>query len=228
MPIIKSFERLRRARPRAVGAIAAAGLALTAAGVIGPSLASSTGPAMQMTGMATTLSTAGNSVGTTPGWYAGHTVTFTYTKNFVCKRPPVSHASSACEAGSDYESIPARTFDPLYVVVPIGFSPAKKTLNCPVAGKCIDHPHTIDLSGVFNSSTYDNVKLPAHSHIITTTNAHQSEWWDVVVIGVTKQTTWNKIVAAKSYGEVTRLRNAGSNAVTGNIPTNLFLYFKAS
>lgn len=224
----KRFGWMRRAKPRAVGAIATAALALGAIGIIGPSLASPAGSSMQMTGMSTTLSTTAGQVGTTPGWYDGHTVTFTYSRNFVCKRPPVSHASSACEAGSDYESIPASNFDPLYVVVPIGFTPAKRTLNCPVAGKCIDHPSTIDLSGVFASAKYDNVKLPAHSHIITTVNGHKAEWWDVVVIGITNKPTWNKVVAAKRYGEITRLRDAGNKAVTGNIPTNLFLYFKAS
>jgi hypothetical protein len=221
------IQRIRQITPRAAGGVLAAGLALSAAGILGPSLASSA-PAMTMTSAVTTLSTTGSHVGTTAGWYYGHTVTFTYTRNFFCRRPPASHASTGCEGGADYENIPARQFDPLYVVVPLGFTPARKTLACPVAGKCIDHPSTIDLSGVFDSAKYDNVKLPAHSHIITTLNQHKAEWWNVVVIGVTNKSTWNKIVQAKSYSEIASLRNHGSSAVTGNITTNVFLYFKAS
>jgi hypothetical protein len=222
------IQRIRQMPPRAAGGVLAASLALGAAGILGPALATSAAPAMQMTSMATTLSTSGNRVGSTPGWYYGRTVTFTYTRNFFCKRPPANHSSTGCEAGTDYEAIPATQFDPLYVIVPIGFTPARSTLACPIAGSCIDHPSTIDLSGVFNSSTYDNVKLPAHSHIITTLNQGKAEWWNVVVIGVTSPTTWNQIVAAKSYSEIMRLRNHGSTSVTGNIVTNVFLYFKVS
>jgi hypothetical protein len=100
-------------------------------------------------------------MGTTPGWYDGKTVTFTYSRNFVCTKPPAAKASSGCEAGSDYDSVPASSFDPLYVIVPLGFTPSKKTLACPVAGHCVDHPSTIDLSAVFSGAKYDNVKLPA-------------------------------------------------------------------
>src|SRR5579875_29110 len=207
------IQRIRQMPPRAAGGVLAATLALGAAGILGPSLATSAAPAMQMTSLATTLSTSGNRVGTTPGWYYGKTVTFTYTRNFFCKRPPANHASTGCEAGADYEAIPATQFDPLYVIVPIGFTPARSTLACPVAGSCIDHPSTIDLSGVFISSTL---------------NQGKAEWWNVVVIGVTSPTAWNQIVAAKSYSEIMRLRNHGSTAVTGNIVTNVFLYFKAS
>ncbi len=221
-------QRLRRIRPRAAGGILAVGVALGTAGMIAPSLAAGSGTSMQMTSMSETLTSSGGRVGTTPGWYDGRTVTFHYSKNFVCKRPPADHSRSGCEAGTDYEAIPARQFDPLYVIVPIGFTPARSTLACPVAGHCIDHPSTIDLSGVFGSATYDNVKLPPHSHIITTTNSAKAEWWDVVVIGVTSHATWDKVVAAKSYAEISRLRNAGAKTVTGNIPTNVFLWFSVS
>lgn len=220
-------RRLRQASPRTAGIVLAAGLALGLAGIIGPTLATTAAPAMQMTSMTKTLSTSKGMVGTTPGWYDGKVVTFTYTKNFVCTKPPAAHSSTGCEAGTDYESIPAANFDPLYVMVPIGFTPAKSTLNCPTAGHCVDHPSTIDLSAVFSSAKDDDVKLPAHSHIITTENNKQAEWWNVVVIGVTSPSAWAKIVAAKSYSAVTQLRNAGSKAVTGNITTNLFLYFRA-
>lgn len=221
-------KRLRGVSHRRIGAVLSGGLVITLAAIAGPALASGGTPAMQMTSMTNTLSTSSGHVGTTPGWYDGKTVTFTYTKNFVCMAPPASHAKSKCEVGSDYDAVPAATFDPLYVIVPIGFTPAKQTLNCPVAGHCIDHPSSIDLSAVFASAKYDDVKLPAHSHILTTANSGQGEWWDVVVIGVTKLATWNQIVAAKSYSEITSLRDHASKSVTSNLPTNLFLYFKVS
>ena len=91
-------------------------------------------------------------------------------------------ASSKCEGGTNYTQTPASTFDPLYVIVPLGFTPPKWTLQCP-AGTCIDHPHTIDLTSVLGSGT-GNLTLPAHSHIVATSNSHQSEWWNVDIVGV--------------------------------------------
>jgi hypothetical protein len=223
MSVPRGLRRVsRRAAGLAISGVLIAGLA----GIAGPALAGGSAGGMSMAGM--TLSTHGARVGSTPGWYDGRTVTFTYSRNFVCKMPPASHATSHCEAGAMYDSVPAATFDPLYVVVPIGFTPAKGTLNCPHAGACIDHPHTIDLSQVFGSAQDDNVLLPAHSHIITTTNSGQAEWWPVVVVGITNQATWNKIVAHKSYAELDWLRHDGNSHITNNIPTNLFLYFKVS
>ena len=89
--------------------------------------------------------------GFTKGFFAGHTVRFFYTKNFSCKQPPASTASSKCEGGTNYTQTPASTFDPLYVIVPLGFTPPKYTLQCP-AGHCIDHPHTIDLTSVLGAA----------------------------------------------------------------------------
>lgn len=131
---------------------------------------------------------------------------------------------SKCEAGSDYTQTPANTFDPLYVVVPLGFTPPKQTLQCPVAGRCIDHPHTIDLSAVLGSGTSDAL-LPPHSHFVATTNGGQPEWWNVDVVGVKSLQAWNKLVASKSDSTVRYLQKHDSSEVTGNITTNLFLYF---
>jgi hypothetical protein len=166
----------------------------------------------------------GSHVGTTKGWWHGHTVTFKYTKNFRCQEPPTSKASSKCEAGADYTQTPAQSFDPLYVVVPLGFTPKKSTLQCPTAGHCIDHPSTIDLSAVLGKGT-SNLKLPAHSHVVGTTNGGQPEWWNVVVVGVSSPSAWNKIVHAKSARELQKLQRTAKSGVTGNIVTNLFLYF---
>ncbi len=165
-----------------------------------------------------------NAVGNTKGWFDGETVTLHYTRNYFCQSPPASGAASDCEAGTDYTQTPASAFDPLYVVVPLGFTPPTSTLQCPVAGKCVDHPSTIDLSAILGSGTSDAL-LPAHSHVVATANSGQGEWWNVDVVGVQDLKAWNKIVAAKSYKELKYLQKADSSEVTGNIPTNLFLFF---
>ena len=205
-----------------------AGLAL--AGLLGVGLAvlsgtafaASSSPSAPMTGMA--MSGHSRHVGTTKGWLSGHTVKFLYTKNFKCANPPASKAKSKCEAGSDYTQTPSRTFDPLYVVVPLGFTPARSTLQCPTAGHCIDHPSTIDLSAVLGKGT-SNFPLPPHSHIVATANGHQAEWWNVVVVGVKSKASWNRIVHSRSDAALERLQRNPKSGVTGNIVTNLFLYF---
>ncbi len=203
--------------------VALAGLLATGAAVAsGTAFASSASPASAMSGMQMTAATSHSHKGFTRGWYHGRTVWFYYSKNFSCASPPASKAASGCEAGTNYTQTPASTFDPLYVMVPIGFTPAKSTLQCP-AGHCIDHPSTIDLSAVLGSKD-GNVPLPAHSHIVATANSHQSEWWNVDVVGVTSQKTWNTIVSHKTDWELRYLQRTSTH-VTGNIPTNLFLYF---
>jgi hypothetical protein len=217
-------ERVSRIAPRKAGValagVASAALALSA----GPAFASSGTSTMHMGAASATSASSTAMVGNTAGWISGQTAKFHYTKNFVCRMPPASGATSKCELGATYDAIPSAAFDPLYVLVPIGFTPKASTLQCPVAGKCIDHPHTIDLSRVFGKGT-ENALLPAHSHIVTTANMGSPEWWNVIVVGVTDSSTWNKISSAKSYSEVQMLRRSGSTAVTDNIPTNLFLYF---
>ena len=206
-----------------------AGLALTGLLVGGLALASGTAFASTSSSSSSRAGPAGMSSsshaarGFTKGWYDGHTVRFYYSKNFSCKQPPASTASSKCEGGTNYTQTPANTFDPLYVIVPLGFTPPKWTLQCP-AGTCIDHPHTIDLTSVLGSGT-GNLTLPAHSHIVATSSSHQSEWWNVDIVGVKNLTTWNKLVRSKNSHELQYLQRAKSSAITGNIPTNLFLYF---
>ena len=219
--VLGSMTATRRAGIALLGAL---GVLLAIAS--GTAFASSGSPsASTMSDMSMTNTTAGwgGHVGTTKGWYDGHTVTFLYTRNFACANPPASGATSRCEAGSDYTQTPASTFDPLYVVVPLGFTPPASTLQCP-AGRCIDHPSTIDLSAVLGSGTSD-VLLPAHSHIVATANGQQPEWWNVDVVGVKTLGAWDKIVHAKSDGELQYLQKHDSANVTGNITTNLFLYF---
>ena len=70
-----------------------------------------------------------------------------------------------------------------------------------------------------------DLPLPAHSHIVATANSHQAEWWNVDVVGVKSLKAWDKIVHAKSDRELQYLQRTDSKDVTGNITTNLFLYF---
>ena len=217
-------KRVRLKGTRQVGLMLAGLLVAGLAALSGTALASSSSTAA-MTGMAQTMSASVHGqTGFTNGWYDGHTVRFFYSKNYVCQTPPASGASSKCEAGADYTQTPASNFDPLYVVVPLGFTPPKWTLQCPVAGHCIDHPGTIDLSAVLGSGT-SNLALPAHSHIVATDNGGQSEWWNVDVVGVKSLSAWYKIVGAKSDWELQYLQRHDPSDVTGNITTNLFLYF---
>lgn len=167
-------------------------------------------------------SAAGDDKGTTGGWYDGRAVTFTYPKNFSCSEPPTSGASSNCELGAEAVKAPRAGGDipVLYVMTPIGFRPAESTLQCPVVGSCINHPSTIDLSRVFGAGT-ENAALPAHSHVV---DVAKGGWWEIEVIGVTSPETWSKVVAAKSLAGVRALQAAGEG-ITGDIPTNLFLFF---
>ncbi len=206
-----------------------AGIALV--GVLGVGLAVASGTAFASSGSSSAgMSMAGMSpsakgpVGTTKGWYDGKTVTFKYTHEFFCKTPPASGASTKCEGGTNYTQTPSTSFDPLYVVVPLGFTPPKSTLQCPVPGKCIDHPSTIDLSAVLGSGTSD-VLLPAHSHVVATANGGKPEWWNVYIVGVKSLWAWNRIVATRNDREVQYLQKVHSALVTGNIGSNLFLYF---
>jgi hypothetical protein len=216
-------KRLRMLGTRRAGValtgLLVGGLALAS----GTAFASSSSSSSSMSGMAGMTSSSHAARGFTKGWYDGHTVRFYYSKNFSCKQPPAAAASSKCEGGTNYTQTPANTFDPLYVIVPLGFTPPKWTLQCP-AGTCIDHPHTIDLTSVLGSGT-GNLTLPAHSHIVATSNSHQSEWWNVDIVGVKNLTTWNKLVRSKNSHELQYLQRAKSSTITGNIPTNLFLYF---
>jgi len=171
----------------------------------------------------------GASVGTTPGWSDGSTVTFHYTRPFFCQSPPASGASSSCELGAESVTPPRGGVIPtLYVMVPlVAVDPA--TLHCPEVGNCINHPHTIDLSRVFGAGTED-AALPAHSHIIGdegTPHGANGGWWDIEVIAVKDVDTWNAIAAGKSLGTVRALQAADPTGahLTPDVPTNLYLFF---
>ena len=215
-------------RPQRVGLVLTgvlAGVVASSAGLASASSPSaSSGSSMAGMSMPTTAKAPH---GDTLGWFGGDTVVFHYTKNFFCKEPPSSAAKTGCEGGAIGKTAPSQHFDPLYVLVPLGFTPNRNTLQCPDAGNCVDHPHTIDLTRVLGAGT-GQALLPPHSHIITDANHWMPEWWDIKVVGVTKQSSWNKIVAGKSGATMRALQRDPDSGVTADIPSNLFLYFGVS
>jgi hypothetical protein len=180
-----------------------------------------------------------NEYGMTSAFYKGTRLRFVYTKGFFCDTHVRSTASSKCEAGANFAKPPARHFDPLFITVPLGFSEPMNMLECPDKLVCVDHPGTIDLRrlepalkplypGVSRKQllhVLSNYPVPGHDHFITDVNHWKPEWWDVKVIGVTSQKTYNAIRDHRSYAFIHYLLNHHNKQVVGPIPTNLFLYF---
>src|SRR4029453_791888 len=99
--------------------------------------------------------------GFTDGWFDGQTVQFFYVKNFFCAEPPESGATSNCEVGEDGTVDPrAGPFPGLYGSTPMGITVPQSTLHCPIAGSCINHPSTIDLSRLLGASAANVALLP--------------------------------------------------------------------
>lgn len=169
-------------------------------------------------------------MGVTGGWSDGKNVEFFYNKPFFCQSPPTSASDSGCEVGAEPEVSPRPGKIPvLYVMTPLGFRPAEQTLQCPNVGSCINHPSTLDLTRVFGAGT-GNLPLPAHSHIVdavdgeSSSNGGQSGWWELEVVGVTDPAVWQQVVDGKSLARVRELQARGVG-ITGDIPTNAFLFF---
>ena len=180
--------------------------------------------------MSSSMSSAhmGATTGTTGGWADGRTVTFFYNRPFFCQEPPSSEAPSGCEVGAESETAPRGGPIPvLYVMTPLGFTPPASELQCPTAGACINHPSTLDLSRIGLPASFP---LPPHSHIVGredgSANANAG-WWEIEVVGVKDQATWNAIVAGKSLETVRALQAADPTGarITGDIPSNLYLFF---
>ena len=167
-------------------------------------------------------------LGSTPSWFDGDEVQLDYTRQFECKNPPSSAASTACEMGDEPQSDPPKStaIPVLYVMTPVGFSPDRDTLHCPDTGSCVAHPGTIDISRVFGPGTA-NAPLPPHSHIIIDIDNHLDGPWEVEVIGVKDQATWNQIAATRNLGFVRQLQFNDPDEVhiTDDISTNIFLFF---
>jgi hypothetical protein len=219
------------------GRILAASVAMFVAGGVGVAAAASTTPTPSN---ATQKGMGVSEYGMTQSFFNGGTVSFTYSKGFYCDRTVTSGASSGCEAGAEYKVAPAKSFDPLYIAVPLGFTVPTMSMECPSALVCVDHPGTIDLSRLEPdlkalypqytaaqlTAALKNSATPGHEHFITTTNGGQAEWWDVKVIGVTSMKEWNAIVAHRSFAFLNQ--QVAKKLTTPIIPTNLFLYFSVN
>jgi hypothetical protein len=168
-------------------------------------------------------------LGSTPSWFNGDVVQLDYTAPFECKNPPAAGSVSHCEMGDDAQTMPAANTDipVLYVMVPLGFTPPDSTLHCPTAGNCVAHPHDIDVSRVFGPGTETNL-LPPHSHIIIDAMNHVTTPWVLEVIGVKDEATWDNIVATQNLSQVRllQLNDPTNTHLTGDIATNIFLFFK--
>lgn len=175
-------------------------------------------------------------VGLSHAYWDNHPVNFLYTANFYCDPAVSSKASTGCEAGKTYTKLPpaAASQDPLYIPVPLGFTPTQG-LQCPQTGNCIDHPATMDLSALYpvlapilhlsSASQLDNAPLSPHSHLIFDRNDNLPEWWNVVVVPVTNQAGFDKVVGATSESGLKA--DLGTDGVyTSTVPTNAFLYFQ--
>lgn len=158
---------------------------------------------------------------TTPAWVNGKTVTIQYAQNFFCDQSVSSGAASGCELGQAANVGPVANANrsTLYVLVPL-FTPTRNLdLQCPNTGNCVNHPMTLDLSRVFGAGTA-NAALPAHSHLL---DGPAGGWWDIKVVGVLNQASWDTIAAGKDQATMFAAISAGG--AVGPIPTNLYLFF---
>ena len=212
----------------------AASMAVVVAGGVGVASAATAAPtpsnAMQ-SGMGI------DQFGMTQSYFNGHIVSFTYTKGFYCDKHVAAASTSGCEAGAAFKVPPAKSFDPLYIEVPLGFTVPAMTMECPTGLVCVDHPGTIDLSRLEPAlkalypqytaaqltAALKNVPTPGHEHFLTTLNSGQAEWWNVDVVGVTSLSEWNAINSHKSFTFLNKQVN--KKLTTPIIPTNLFLFF---
>ncbi len=163
-------------------------------------------------------------LGTTAGWFKGEAVTFLYNQPFDCPVPladgSVVGSTSGCALNAEAAMPPRGGNDPVvYVTVPLFADTDGITLHCPVAGDCINHPSTMDLSRVFGAGT-ENALLPPHSHVV---DVKRGGWWLIEVNGVTTREAWDAIEREKSLAEIRVQQNLGT--VTADLDTNLFLFF---
>ncbi len=164
-------------------------------------------------------------IGFTDAWFNGGTVQLEYSHRFFCGESGEGSDSSACEAGKAAQSNPPSgpVVSNIYLLIPVGFSPPESTLHCPVPGRCIDHPHTIDLSRLIGDRGEEAI-LPAHSLVIEDSEAFQSTWWPVVLVRVKNLDAWYAIAAAKSIDAVDACQANGGCFEENE--TNAFLFFQ--
>ncbi len=212
---------IRVGRLRVVVAISAALLAVSAF-MFGSALASNRGA------VALPCRDGGDScigIGFTDAWLGGQTVQLGYSHRFFCAQPPASMANSHCEAGEAAGIAPPSgpVVSEMYVLVPLGFSPPGNTLHCPIRGRCIDQPWTIDVSRLIGWGS-GNIAFPRHSIVLEEDESFQSTWWPVVLVGVKNLTAWNQIANAKTVEAMDACEEAGN--CTQEAETNAFVFFQ--
>lgn len=217
--------------------VLAASMAIVLAGGVGVAAAATAAPTPSN---ATALGVGMNQFGMTQSYFNGHTVSFTYTAGFYCDKHVSSASTSGCEAGAAFKVPPAKSFDPLYIEVPLGFTVPMSSMECPAGLVCVDHPGTIDLSRLEPAlkalypqytaaqltAALKNTPTPGHEHFITTRNGGKAEWWNVDVVGVTSLAEWNAINAHKSVSFLKQ--QVAKKLTTPIISTNLFLFFSVN
>ena len=213
------MTRFSRARPLRVGVLLLTVAAAAAGLTFGPAVASNSQAASTLP-----CNEGGPGcidIGFSDAWLNGETVQLEYSHSFFCAEPPDSAASSNCEAGEEATTAPPSgpVVSELYVIVPIGFTPASSTVHC--GAECIDQPSTIDLSRIGGAA---NATLPIRSFVIEEDESFQSTWWPAVVVGVKSLKAWNKIAKAKSIDQVDACQ--ASNHCVPEADTNAFIFFQ--
>ena len=61
--------------------------------------------------------------GKTAGNYDSHSLDFTYSKGYFCDATVSAASSTGCEVGAKWVKAPSKKHDPLYITVPLGFTP---------------------------------------------------------------------------------------------------------
>ncbi len=160
-------------------------------------------------------------LGETPGWAGGATGTVFYTKDFFCN-------DGDCETGNDGTN-PDGVTEPVptvWVLVPLFTETDGIELHCPDAGECVAHPSEINVSSI---GLGDVIPLPPHSHIIDPDEAGFSAAgetpWDVVVVGINSREAWDKVEAGKSLAALRAVQAEGETSATGDVPTDMILFF---
>ena len=130
---------------------------------------------------------------------------------FFCAQPPVSMTNPHCEAGDAAQVTPPSgpVVSNMYVLVPLGFSPPGNTLHCPIRGRCIDQPGTIDVFRLVGWGT-GNIVFPRHRIVLEEDESFQSTWWPVVLVGPKNLVAWNQLATAKSAEGWTPARKPGT------------------
>ena len=129
----------------------------------------------------------------------------------------------------------------LFGFVPDAFKPDPGVpVQCPapkdMPGTCTMHPLETDLGplltalGLEPKSTNLYVPLANHDHLLADNAVDQSkEWWQVIVVLVDNPTDWPNAQGTSGITSVAKLRAAQKSTknVSGDIPTNFFLYFSS-